>query len=101
MLAKIKMKKGDTVVAITGKYKGKTGKVLRILRKKNRAVVEGVNLAKRHKKPQGKEPGGIISKEMPVHISNLKVTSAAVAAPKKAADKPADKKVAKTPAAKK
>ena len=66
------IKKGDTVKVINGEYKGKTGKVLHVLRKDNRVVVEGVNIVSRHTKPSNTYPdGGIIKKEAPIHISNV------------------------------
>ncbi|MBX5453190.1 MAG: 50S ribosomal protein L24 [Acidobacteriia bacterium] len=67
-----KIKKGDRVEVITGAAKGMRGEVLQVLPKENRAVVRGVAVAKRHQKPRGLgQPGGIVEKEMPVHISNL------------------------------
>lgn len=70
MLARIK--KNDTVMVIAGKERGKMGKVLRVLPTENRAVVERLNLVKRHMKPRGPQnPGGIIEKEAPIHVSNL------------------------------
>ena len=66
-----KIKKGDKVIVIAGKDKGKQGDVLEIIVAENRAVVSGINLAKRHTKAQGANEGGIISKTMPIHISNL------------------------------
>ena len=69
---KVKIKKGDTVRVIAGDEKGKEGKVLRVDREKNRAIVEGVNLVSKHTKPSAQNPqGGIIKKEAPIHISNL------------------------------
>jgi len=66
------IRKGDTVVVIAGKEKGKRGRVLRILTKKNRVLVERVNMVKRHTKPSQKHPqGGIIEKEGSIHISNV------------------------------
>jgi large subunit ribosomal protein L24 len=66
------IKKGDTVMVITGESKGQKGRVLEINRDKNRAIVEGVNLVSKHTKPNAKAPqGGIIKKEAPIHISNL------------------------------
>ncbi len=66
------LRKGDTVQVMSGEYKGKIGKILRINKTKGRAVVEGVNLAKRHTKPNPKnQTGGIIPKESSIHISNL------------------------------
>ncbi|NLB25166.1 MAG: 50S ribosomal protein L24 [Bacteroidales bacterium] len=74
MQKKLHIKKGDTVVVITGNDKGHKGRVLEVIRKTDRAIVEGVNLIKKHTKPDAKNPqGGIIEKEAPVHISNLMV----------------------------
>jgi large subunit ribosomal protein L24 len=68
------IKKNDTVMVLTGKEKGKTGKVLRILPKKDRAVVEKVNFIKRHMRPGAhSRQGGIVEKENPINISNLMV----------------------------
>ena len=71
MAVKLKIKKGDKVVVISGRDKGKNGEVLRVLREENRAVVQGVNLVKRHTRPSPGQPGGIIEKEAAIHISNL------------------------------
>lgn len=72
MKAKVHVKKGDTVLVITGKDKGKKGKVLEVLPEKSRVVIEGVNKAKRHTKPSQKLPqGGINEKEAPIHSSNV------------------------------
>jgi len=71
MSAKLKIRKGDKVVVITGKDKGKQGEVVRTIPSENRAVVRGVNVAKRHQKQTAAQEGGIISKEMPIHVSNL------------------------------
>jgi large subunit ribosomal protein L24 len=71
MPVKFKIKKGDKVVVIAGKDKGKQGDVLQIITDENRAVVSGINVAKRHTKAQGANEGGIIDKNMPIHISNL------------------------------
>jgi large subunit ribosomal protein L24 len=69
---KLKIKKGDNVMVIAGNYKGKTGRVLSVLRKDYKAIVEGVNIVSKHTKPNQKHPdGGIIKKEAPVQISNL------------------------------
>ena len=70
-MAKFKIKKGDKVVVITGSDRGKTGEVLRVLRSEMRVLVQGVNMMKRHTRPSPGEPGGIIEKEAPVHISNV------------------------------
>jgi large subunit ribosomal protein L24 len=72
MQKKLNIKKGDTVFVNSGEYKGQKGRVLEINRKSERAIVEGINLIKKHTKPNAKSPnGGIIEKEAPVHISNL------------------------------
>jgi len=71
MAEKFKIKKGDKVVVITGKDTGKEGEVLQVIREERRAVVSGVNLVKRHTKQSRTEQGGIVSKEAPVHISNI------------------------------
>ena len=73
-MAKLHIKKGDTVYVNAGDDKGKTGRVLRVLVDKNRAVVEGVNIVSKCTKPNAKYPqGGIVKMEAPVHISNLNV----------------------------
>ncbi len=69
---KLHIKSGDTVYVISGKEKGKTGKVIKILRNENKAIVERLNVIKRHARPSQKNPsGGIIEKEAGIHISNL------------------------------
>ena len=68
-----KIKKGDTVMVLTGRDKGKQGEVLTVMPKENRAVVRGVNMVRRHKKQTQTEQGGIISKEGPVNLSNIAV----------------------------
>ncbi|MEW5676362.1 50S ribosomal protein L24 [Flavobacterium enshiense] len=71
-MIKLKIKSGDVVKVIAGDHKGAEGKVLRVLREKNKAVVEGVNLVSKHTKPSAKNPqGGIVKKEAPIHISNI------------------------------
>jgi len=71
-MAKFHIKKGDTVVVITGESKGQQGKVLEMNSKTSRVLVEGVNMAKKHTKPNAAFPnGGIIEKEASIHISNL------------------------------
>jgi large subunit ribosomal protein L24 len=70
----MKIKKGDTVKVIAGDSKGKTGKVLQVLAKQNRVIVEGVNIVSRHQRPSNAYPdGGIIKKEAPIHISNVQL----------------------------
>ena len=71
MAAKFKIKKGDRVVVTTGRDKGKSGEVLAVQRDRNRVLVQGVNLVKRHQKPSQSAQGGIIEKEASVHISNV------------------------------
>ena len=77
MATKIKIKKGDTVRVITGSQKGKEGAVLRILPQENKAIVEGINVVKKHNKPNAQNPqGGITEKEAQIHISNLSLLTA-------------------------
>ena len=71
MATKLKIRKGDRIVVIAGKDKGKTGAVLTVFPKENKAIVQGVNVSKRHTKQSASQEGGIVSKEMPIHISNL------------------------------
>lgn len=72
MQKKIHIKKGDTVVVISGESKGQKGRILEVIRTRERAIVEGVNMVSKHTKPNAESPqGGIIKKEAPVHISNL------------------------------
>jgi large subunit ribosomal protein L24 len=68
---KLKIKKGDNVIVITGRDKGKTGEVLRVFPAEARAIVQGVNIAKRHTRPRMGEPGGIVEKELTIHVSNI------------------------------
>jgi len=70
-MPKLKIKKGDHVVVITGKNKGKKGEVLKVLPDENRAIVSGVAVVKRHQRQTASQEGGIVSKEAPIHISNL------------------------------
>ena len=71
-MIKLKIKSGDVVKVIAGDHKGSEGKVLRVDREKNKAIVEGVNMVSKHTKPSAKSPqGGIVKKEAPIHISNL------------------------------
>ncbi|MBP5688601.1 MAG: 50S ribosomal protein L24 [Muribaculaceae bacterium] len=73
-MAKLHIKKDDTVYVLAGDDKGKTGRVLSIDAKKNRAIVEGVNMVSKSTKPNAQHPqGGIIKKEAPIHMSNLNV----------------------------
>lgn len=70
-MASLKIKKGDHVIVIAGRDKGKHGEVVEMLPKEQRAVVRGVNVVRRHQKQTASQEGGIISKEAPIHISNL------------------------------
>ncbi len=72
MRKKLHIKKGDTVVVISGESKGQKGKVLEVMAEKQRAIVEGVNMVSKHTKPNAEHPqGGILKQEAPIHISNL------------------------------
>jgi large subunit ribosomal protein L24 len=75
-VAKFKIKQGDMVKIIAGKDKGRTGKVLRVLRADGRILVEGLNMVKRHTKPTAEQPGQIVEKEAPLHISNVALWNA-------------------------
>ena len=82
MNKKLHIKKGDMVYVNAGNDKGKTGKVLEIITKKDRAIVEGVNMVSKHTKPNAKHPqGGIIKQEAGIHISNLQVVDPAKGGP--------------------
>ncbi|MBT3534694.1 MAG: 50S ribosomal protein L24 [Rhodospirillaceae bacterium] len=71
MAKKFKLKKGDDVVVVSGRDKGKKGSILRVLRDDDRVLVDGVNMVKRHTRPSQTQPGGIVEKEAPIHISNV------------------------------
>lgn len=76
-MTKLKIKSGDIVRVIAGDHKGSEGKVVRVYREKNKAVVEGVNMVSKHTKPSAKNPqGGIVKKEAPIHVSNLALVDA-------------------------
>lgn len=70
-MATLKIRKGDYVLVTAGKDKGKGGEVLKVLPKENRAIVQGVNNIKRHQRQTPQQDGGIITREAPIHISNL------------------------------
>tara|TARA_B100001109_G_C18734408_1_gene413562 strand:- start:35 stop:346 length:312 start_codon:yes stop_codon:yes gene_type:complete len=70
-MKKFKLKKGDEVIVLTGKDKGKKGKIIKMIPDKNKAIVSEVNKYKKNQKPDNNQAGGIIEKEMPIHISNL------------------------------
>lgn len=73
---KTHVKKGDNVTVISGNHRGKTGKVLRVIAKKNQVLVEGVRMTKKHtKKSQDRPQGGILEQEGPIHISNVALSS--------------------------
>ena len=71
MRNKIKLKKGDEVIVLTGKDKGKTGKIVNVIPDTRKVIVTDVNKYKKHQKPNNNEPGGIIEKDMPLHVSNV------------------------------
>ena len=77
MMKKFKLKKGDDVMVLAGKDKGKTGKIIKMLPKDEKAIVSEINRVKKNQKPDNNQPGGIIDKEMPIHISNLSLFDAA------------------------
>jgi len=90
------VRKGDTVVVLTGKDKGKTGEVLKVFPKANRVVVDKVNIIKRHTKATQKSQGGIVERSAAFHSSNVKVISKSTGAPKRdaGAETPKRKKTA-------
>ena len=71
MKNKIKLKKGDEVIVLTGKDKGKKGKIVRVIPSTSKVIVTDINKYKKHQKPGNNEPGGIVEKDMPIHISNV------------------------------
>ena len=71
MIKKFKLKKGDEVIVLAGKDKGKTGKIVKMIPNQMKAIVSEINKVKKNQKPDNNQPGGIIEKEMPLHISNL------------------------------
>jgi large subunit ribosomal protein L24 len=76
-MIKLKIKSGDTVRVIAGDHKGAEGKVVKVDREKNKAIVEGVNMVSKHTKPSAKNPqGGIVKKEAPIQISNIALVDA-------------------------
>ena len=72
-MSALKVKKGDNVVVLAGRDKGKRGEVIEVRPKENRALVRGVNMIRRHQRQTASQEGGIISKEGPIHISNVKL----------------------------
>ncbi len=69
-----KIKKGDTVIVLTGRDKGKTGEVIKMLLDDNKALVRGVNMVRRHQKQTQTQEAGIVAKEAPIHLSNIAIT---------------------------
>ena len=94
-MIKLKIKSGDIVKVIAGDHKGSQGKVLRVLREKNKAIVEGVNMVSKHTKPSAKNPqGGVVKTEAPIQISNIALLDPQTNTPTKVAFKvEGDKKV--------
>lgn len=81
-MAKFHIKKGDTVMIIAGESKGQSGRVIRVIPKANRAVVEGVNMVYKHQKPSATNPqGGRLQMEAPLHLSNLKLVDPSTGEP--------------------
>ncbi len=78
MKRKFKLKKGDEVVVLSGKDKGKTGKIIKMLPKNEKAIVSEINKVKKNQKPDNNQPGGIIDKEMPIHLSNISLYDSAL-----------------------
>jgi large subunit ribosomal protein L24 len=72
-MAKLKVKKGDKVVVLAGRDKGKSGEIVKVFPDQNRAIVQGVNIVRRHQKQSASQEGGIVSKEATIHISNLAI----------------------------
>lgn len=74
IMKKFHVKKGDTVIVNAGNDKGKTGRILEVIKEKDRVVVEGINMVSKHTKPNAKAPqGGIIKQEAPIHVSNVQL----------------------------
>ena len=87
----MRIRKGDTVYVLTGQAKGKTGRVLHVDTANERAVVEGVNIHKKHQRPTQKNPkGGIITIEGPIHVSNIALYNSSLSAPTKVSTKVID-----------
>jgi large subunit ribosomal protein L24 len=71
MANKLKIKKGDNVIVISGRDRGRSGEVLRVFPEERRLIVQGVHVARRHQKPRMGDPGGIVDKELTIHVSNV------------------------------
>jgi large subunit ribosomal protein L24 len=78
---KLKIKKGDRVVVIAGRDKGKHGEVLQVIPAENRALVQGINIVRRHQQQSPQQDGGIVAKEAPIHISNIAIEDPADGSP--------------------
>lgn len=92
-MKKFHIRKGDTVFVNAGNDKGKTGKVLEVLREKDRVVVEGINMVSKHTKPNAQHPqGGIVKQEAAIHISNVQLLDPKTSAPTRVAMKVVDGK---------
>ena len=87
---KFKIKKDDEVIVIAGKDKGKSGKVTKVLKDTDRLIVQGINMVKRHTKPSATSAGGIIAKELSIHISNVAVRDPSTNKPTKVGYKHVD-----------
>ena len=93
-MSKLHIRKDDTVIVLAGSDKGKTGKVLKVLVKDERAIVEGINIVSKSAKPSAKNPqGGIIKQEAPIHISNLSLIDPKSGKPTRVAIKREGKKI--------
>lgn len=73
MAEKFKIKKGDKVVVMTGRSKGRVGEVVQVFPEENRAIIRGVNIVRRHQRQSASQEGGIVSKEAPIHLSNVAI----------------------------
>jgi large subunit ribosomal protein L24 len=71
MANKLKIKKGDNVIVISGRDRGRSGEVLKVFPEDRRLIVQGVHMARRHQKPRMGDPGGIVDKELTIHVSNV------------------------------
>ena len=90
---KLHLKKGDKVIVISGAYRGSSGEVLEVLISKNRAIVEDVNLVKKHMKPTNNDPGGIREIPAPIHVSNLMLVDTKTGEPTRIGRKIEDGKI--------
>jgi large subunit ribosomal protein L24 len=90
MSVKLKIKKGDNVVVLTGRDKGKTGTVMKVMPKDSRVVVQGVNVVKRHTRPAAGQNGGIVEKESTIHVSNVSLIDPKTSKPTRVGSKMLD-----------